>query len=284
MFEFIFGGLVAISFAATYLTNPFSRLSIIKLPFRIRLDQKVHETIDNNARLKVKNTWYWRWFAMYQSALYILTTRYFHSPASSAKTVDEIIADIHKLRYDPNKLLLISGDHFNGLFVRNLGVFYYPLLDPSIASSEQDWQDRQTVYLQTVAYALGVFTKSPRLTTTIASMGPMSATCVNYYAYPSDSLFGILYTLAVLRGEQSAATLHYNPKAHSLDTKLAANRLLDDYANTLVLLYADYKNTVLDLTTGLIAKNVHLSGAKDITRRRSAFYDNVVFGKRHSLP
>lgn len=283
MFEFIFGGLVAISFVTTYLTNPFSRLSIIRLPFRIHLDHQVHETIDNNTKLKVKNRWYWRWFAMYQSGLYILTTRYFHSPASNAKTVDEIIADIHTLRYDPNKLLLISGDHFNGLFVRNLGVFYYPLLDPSIPSSEQDWRDRQTVYLQTVAYALGVFTKSPRLTTTIASMGPLTATCVNYYAYPSDSLFGILYTLAVLRGEQSAAALHYNPKAHSLDTKIAASHLLADYRETLVLLYEDYKGTVLDQATGLIAKNVHLSGAKDITRRRSAFYDNVVFWKTTQL-
>ena len=283
MFEYIFGGLVAISFAATYLTNPFSRLSIIRLPFRIRLEREIHETIDNNAKLKVKNRWYWRWFAMYQSGLYILTTRYLHSPASKATDVDSIIADIHKLRYDPNKLLLISGDHFNGLFVRNLGVFYYPVLDPSIESTDSDWRDRQTVYLQSVAYALGVFAKSPRLTTTIASMGPLSATCVNYYAYPSDSLFGILFALAALNGQQSATARHHSPKVHSLDTKIATKHLLRGYHDTLVALYDDYKSTVLDPATGLISKNVHLSGAKDITRRRSAFYDNVIYWKTTQL-
>ncbi len=283
MFEILFGGLVAASLVATYVTNPFSKFSIIRLPFRIRLDQKVHETIDRSEKLKVKNQWYWRWFAMYQSGLYILTTRYFHSPASHGKTVRSIIADIHTLRYDPNKLLLISGDHFNGLFVRNLGVFYYPMLDPSLPSTDKDWQNRQTVYLQTVAYALGVFAKSPRLTTTIVSMGPLSATCVNFYAYPSDSLFGILYALATLLGKQTAAPLHYNPKVKTLDTKIAASRLVMQYKGILSKLYDDYTATVFDETTGLIDRRIHLSGAKDITRRQSAFYDNVVYWKTTQL-
>jgi len=283
MFELIFGTMVAASLVATYVTNPFTRLSIIRLPFRIKLDREVHETIDNNARIKVKNNWFWRLFAIYQSGLYILTTRYFHSPASKGGTVDHVIADIHALRYDPNKLLLISGDHFNGLFVRNLGVFYYPMLDRMIPSDEEDWQRRQAVYLQSVAYALGVFAKSPTLTTTIVSMGPYSATCVNFYAYPSDALYGILYALAALNGKESATPYQYAAATLQLDTKPATKRLLSEYMDTLQLLYRGYKDKVLDSETGLISRGVHLSGAKDITRRRSAFYDNVIFWKTTQL-
>lgn len=283
MFELIFGTMVAASLVATYVTNPFARLSIIRLPFRIKLDQEVHETINNNAKMKVKNNWFWRLFAIYQSGLYILTTRYFHSPASSGTTVDDIITDIHTLRYDPNKLLLISGDHFNGLFVRNLGVFYYPMLDRMIPSSEEDWQRRQTVYLQSVAYALGVFAKAPTLTTTIVSMGPYSATCVNFYAYPSDALYGILYSLAALSGKEAATPFEYTAASRLLDTRPATQRLLHEYRGTLQTLYEGYKDKVLDGETGLIRHSVHLSGAKDITRRRSAFYDNVIFWKTTEL-
>ncbi len=283
MFEIIFGGLVAVSLVATYVTNPFSKLSIIRLPFRIRLDLEVHETINKNAKLKVKNQWYWRWFAMYQSGLYILTTRYFHSPAASGETVDEIISDIHKLRYDPNKLLLISGDHFNGLFVRNLGVFYYPMLDAALHTTEEDWNNRQTVYLQSVAYALGVFAKNPQLTTTIVSMGPYSATCVNFYAYPSDSMYGILYALAALSGHETANPYNYGRNRHILDTNLATSHLIKQYRDTLIALYESYQNKVIDEQTGLIKRGLHLSGAKDITRRSSSFYDNVIYWKTTQL-
>ncbi|MCZ3174235.1 hypothetical protein NYZ25_19900, partial [Acinetobacter baumannii] len=90
------------------------------------------------------------------------------------------------------------------LYVRNLGVFYYPLLDRSIPSTTEDWHDRQIVYLQTVAYALGVFAQHPQLSTTIVPTSRYGATCINIYAYPSDTLYGILYALAVLSSKKSA--------------------------------------------------------------------------------
>ena len=283
MFELVFGTIVAASLVATYVTNPFSRFSIIRLPFRIKLDREVDEVINKNARMKVKNQWYWRWFALYQSGLYILTTRYIHSPSADGEDIDGIIRDIHTLRYDPNKLLLISGDHFNGLFVRNLGVFYYPLLDASLPSTDHDWQNRQRVYLQTVAYALGVFAKSPTLTTTIVSMGPYAATNVNFYAYPSDSLFGVLYSLAVLSGEEPAKPYDYAPAHHALDTVSAAKRLRREYHDTLATLYGGYRQKIIDEQTSLVRRDLHLSGAKDITRRQSAFYDNVIYWKTTQL-
>lgn len=283
MFEVFFGGLVTLSLVATYITNPFAKFSIIRLPFRIRLEKKTRQIVDNNARIRIKNRWYWRWFAIYQSGLYIITTRYFHSPGSNSTTVDGIISDIHSLRYDPRKLLLISGDHFNGLFVRNLGVFYYPMLDHMIESTEQDWQNKQEVYLQTVAYALGVFEKEPKLTTTIVPMGPYSATCVDFYAYPSDSLYGILYALAALANHENAAPYAYGPSKHQLDTSPATKRLIEQYRDTVIELYDEYRSTVLDPGTGIVRRNVHLSGAKDITRRYSAFYDNVIYWKTTEL-
>lgn len=283
MFEVFFTSAALVSVLVTYVTNPFSRFSIVKLPFRARLEESIVKTVDDNAKIKVRNNIFWRLFAIYQCGLYIITTRYFHSPPARSQTVDGIIRDIHALRYNPNKLLLISGDHFNGLFVRNLGVFYYPMLDTNIVSNEQDWQSRQIVYLQTVAYALGVFEKDPVPTTTIVSMGRYGATCVNFYAYPSDTVYGIFYALAALAGKEKARAFEYGTSQNSLDTASAARSLIDVYQLTLQNLYAHYRQTAFDDESGLVRKDVHMSGAKDITRRQSAFYDNVIFWKTTEL-
>lgn len=283
MFLTALAGIAVVSLVATYLTNPFARFSIIRLPYRAKLQSKTIETIDNNRKMTIRQNIFWRMFAYIQCGIYILTTRYITSPRSEGKTISQIVDDIHQLRFDPNKLLLISGDHFNGLFVRNLGVFYYPMLDRQIPGTDQDWHDRETVYLQTVAFALGVFAKQPKLTTTIVSMGPYSATCINFYAYPSDSLFGILYALGALSGIESASPHSYAKPVHALDTRQASQTLIDTYRETLVALYSSYRNHVFDESTMLVKRNVHLSGAKDITRRYSAFYDNVVFWKTTQL-
>lgn len=283
MFLTTASGITLLLFITAYLTNPFTRFSIIRLPYRAKLQTKAIEAIDNNHKITVRQFVLWRMLAYIQCGIYILTTRYIYSPRSHGKTINQIVSDIHRLRFDPNKLLLISGDHFNGLFVRNLGVFYYPMLDRSIPGSTEDWHNRETVYLQTVAYALGVFEKQPELTTTIIPMGPHSATCINFYAYPSDSLFGILYALAALKGIESSTAYTYSKPVHRLDTKQAANTLVDTYMSTLVTLYDSYRTRVFDESDMLIKRNVHLSGAKDITRRYSAFYDNVIFWKTTQL-
>ena len=276
-------GVLLVLLVVTYLTNPFTRYSIIRRPYRAKLQEEVIETVNENHRLTIRQNIFWRLFAYLQCGLYVVTTRYLHSPRSSGEHVDAIISDIHKLRYDPEKLLLISGDHFNGLFVRNLGVFYYPMLDRSIKSTAEDWYNRQAVYLQTVAFALGVFHKHPKLTTTIVSMGPYSATCINFYTYPSDSLFGILYALAALKGMEAATPHNYSRQHHKLHTGQAVATLVRTYEDTLKKLYAGYREYVFDESELLIKRDFHLSGAKDISRRRSAFYDNVIFWKTTQL-
>lgn len=263
-------------------TNPFSRWTIVRLPFRAETRKGVM-ALDQKHAITVRNSVGWRLFAYAKAGVHILETRYIRSAKAPSSTVTGIIKDIHSLRYDPSKLLLISGDHFSPLFVRNLGVFYYPMLDTSILSDKQDWFNRQAVYLQTLAFALETFKQSKTLTTTIVTTSPRGVTCINFYAYPSDTLYGMLYALASLGGQEPGRAYDYGTELQTLATTGAANSLKRDYSASLAELYHGYKATVFDDKAGLIRKDVHMSGAKDITRRESSFYDNVIFWKTTEL-
>lgn len=212
-----------------------------------------------------------------------METRYVRSPHSKEMTIPGIIAEIHAERYDPNKLLLTSGDHWSGLFSRNLGVFYYPMCDPRIPSDPQDWYNRQAVYMQTVAYALGVFEKRPIPVTTIVTTGTYRATCMNYWRYPSDTVYGVLFALATMLGKQEAAPADYGRAKQRLNTEPATRLLLSEYRGTLIKLYHHYRKTAFDEDALLIRRDIAICGAKDITRRYGAFYDNVVFWKTTEL-
>ena len=277
--------LVAAAILWAYITNPFSRLSVIRQPLTVAVQKKRLIITNENHRITLRQNIFWRTYAVYVKCfVHVLATRYLHSPASRSTTVEGIIADIHAHRFKRDRLLLTSGDHFSALFVRNLGVFYYPMLDTRIKSSQKDWEDRQIVYLQTVGYALGVFAKHRVPVTTIVSTGPRAATCVNIYAYPSDALYGVLYALAALLGKEPATPVPHIGKARqTLQTTEAAGQLLTEYKDVLADLYTHYRQTVFDPQTGLIRKDIHLSGAKDITRRTCAFFDNVIFWKTTQL-
>jgi hypothetical protein len=270
----------------TYATNPFSKHTRIRQTYKATFKDETFEAIDENHRLKVRQNWFWRAVCFYgKSFVNIASTRYVQSPRTNAKTVDGVIADIHAHRFRPEKLLLTSGDHWSSLFARNLGVFYYPMLDAQIVGvkNDHDWHDRQAVYLQTLAYALGVFAKRPIPVTTIVPNGKYHATCMNYYVYPSDTVLGVFFALAALLGKEKASPFVYGKDAHDLATVPAAEALRKEYDATLKALYKDYRQTVFDEATSLIRADIHLSGAKDITRRTCAFYDNVVFWKTSEL-
>jgi hypothetical protein len=266
-----------------YITNPFSRFTIVKQPFTIQIVLGTFRTINNNHKLHVAQAWYWRMFASLKIFVHILQTRYVKSPRSEATTIEGIIAEIHAERFDPTKLLLTSGDHWSALFSRNLGVFYYPMCDPRIPSEPDDWHNRQIVYLQTLAYALGVFEKRPIPVTTIVTTGKYRATCMNYWRYPSDTVYGLFFALSVLLGKQEAAPSSYASPSQQLNTVAAAQLLFDEYRGTLGELYQHYRATVFDEETMLLKKDLALCGAKDITRRYGAFYDNAVFWKTTQL-
>lgn len=266
-----------------YLTNPFSRYTLVRRTYRAEMKRGAVEAIDENNKLVIRQTLDRKIFAVLKNGIHILSSRWHKSPASGGATIEEIIEDIYDLRFDPTKLLLTSGDHFSALFVRNLGVFYYPTLDTHLAASETRWHDRQIVYLQTLAYALGVFAKHDTLTTTIVPTGRHAATCVNFYAYPSDTMYGMLYALAALLGRESSRVFDYAHEINTLDTVPAANLLLATYKKSLAAHFTRYKTTVYDPDTKLVRTTLRMSGAKDITKRSSAFYDNVVFWKTTEL-
>lgn len=267
----------------SYLTNPFSRWSIVRKHYRAAINERVLTDIDENSRLRVNNSWYMRWLAVFNNGAYILWSRMHKRPASNATDVHAIIDDIYALRFNTDNLLLTSGDHFSSLFVRNLGVFFYPTLDTHLPTTEEKWQQRQICYLQTVAYALGAFAKTDTITTTIVPTGRSQVTCVNFHAYPSDTMYGMLYALASLTGDELARPYNYGTQQTANDTHDAAKKLIATYGESLKRHYANYRQTVFDETAMLIRRDVTMSGAKDITMRESAFYDNVVFWKTTQL-
>lgn len=277
-------GVLGVGSLMAVLTNPFSRLTIIRRPYIAEMKRNTIEAIDDNHKLTVNLSLPYKVFGVFKNGFHILASRYTRRPrAKGAQTVDEIIDKIYHLRFDPSKLLLTSGDHFSSLFVRNLGVFYYPTLDTQLASSEQHWHNRQLVYLQTLAYALGVFDKTADLVTTIVPIGRLRATCVNFHSYPSDTLYGMLYGLAALLGKESARPADYSTDYWQLSTTDAAKLLLKTYGDSLSRHYARYREYVFDERLSLINPAVTMSGAKDITKRQSSFYDNVVFWKTTQL-
>lgn len=275
--------LIASLFGFSYVTNPFSRWSIIRRQYRAQFHNRAIAIINENTRITVNNHPILKTLAVLNNGIYIVSSRWHRRPTSQATTVEAIIDDIYALRFDPNKLLLTSGDHFSSLFVRNLGVFYYPTLDTQLPTSADKWTRRQLCYLQTLAYALGVFEKTRDLTTTIVPTGRHRATCVNFHAYPSDTLYGIFYALSALLGKATARPYSYTPPHTTLSTADAAQDLLDQYRSSLARHYQRYREHVYDESTGLVRRHIKMSGAKDITQRDCAFYDNVIFWKTTEL-
>ncbi|ROR73799.1 hypothetical protein [Bogoriella caseilytica] len=275
------------SAAFTYATNPFTRHSVVKKTFRAEFTERGLVVSDRTAGLQLRQSLPYRALAVYATGLNILATRYVASPRSTARDIEGIVADIHALRFDPQGLLLISGDHFSALFVRNLGVFYYPMLDRSLPGAgpdlAQDWRDRQLVYLQTLGHALGWAAQARELHTTVVTTGRRTVTGVNFYHRPSDTLYGMLYALAALLGQEPARPAHYAEDVHALETVEAAQHLLRRYGPALRRHYADYLSGVLDHEGLLVRRDIRLSGAKDITERRSAFFDNVICWKTQQL-
>lgn len=284
MMLYVLLGAMSVGSLMAMMTDPFSRLSIVRRPYVAEMRLNAIEAIDSNARLRVRTGLRYRVFGMAKNAFHILASRYSLRPRTGrGASVDRIIEEIYRLRFDPSKLLLISGDHFSSLFVRNLGVFYYPTLDTQLPATDDQWRDRQLVYLQTLAYALGVFDKTDDLATTIVPIGPWEATCVNFHSYPSDTLYGMLYALGALLGREPARAASYGEEQSVLGTREAAALLLDTYRGALIRHYLGYRRRVFDEDLGLIDPSVTMSGAKDIVKRESSFYDNVVFWKTTHL-
>jgi hypothetical protein len=266
----------------SYFTNPFTRFTTVKEPFATDYNSQGQiELVEKNS-LQLKQNFFYHHFAFLKSAYHIVTNVYAGSKRSRAENIQDIVADIHNQRFNPDNPFLISGDHFSMLYPRSLGIFYHSLLDPRTALSDQDWAHRQQIYLQTAAYALEVYAKSKELSTTIVPVGPQSVTLMNIYQKPSDTLYSLLYAIEVMRSTQPITTIYpYNTNQSSaqrtLATTEAANELLNKYRVDLQRHLAQYQQDVYDSNTGLVRQDILLSSTKDIVKRQSAFYDNVIY-------
>lgn len=267
-----------------YFTNPFRRLTIVQNPYTTQVESD-SITLNSVFELKVKKGPVINAFGFVKSGIHILANVYFGSKKSIHTSAASIIEEIYETRFNPKYPYLISGDHFSVLYPRSLGVFYLSALDPRIPASEEQWIEREKIILQTTAYVLDVFHKNGEPCTTIVPVGPRSVTCINVYSYPSDAVYSLLYGLRSLQTAEDI-TITYpieTVKPRTLHTTAAANKLITTHKKELLDLVNQYQAYVYDNQTGLIKKEIHLSGTKDIIRRESAFYDNVIYWKTLSL-
>jgi hypothetical protein len=271
----------------SYLTNPFVRFSLVSDPYRsITIGENNQFSLNTTTDLLLKDEPFFNQLAFFKSGWHIFTNKISGGKRSKQTTVDQIIAQIHQERFNPEYPYLISGDHFTVLYPRSLGIFYHSLLDPRTALDSTDWQNRQLIYLKTLAYALQVYSQSDRLSTTIVPVGPRSVALVNFYAPPSDTLYSLLFALQRLRSANELVTNYPFTAATEvppLQTSAIGNQLLTTYHTDLKRHLDNYLRDVVDPATGLVRKDILLSGTKDIAKHQSSFYDNVMVWKTQQL-
>lgn len=269
----------------TYLTNPFVRFTLIIDPYQNVQYDNDQIVLERDPSLFVKNDAFFQKLALFKSGWSIFGNSFQRGQRAKPGSIDEIIREIHTLRFNPSEPFLISGDHFSQLYPRSLGIFYHSILDSRTALDQDDWQNRQLIYLKTTAYALQTFDQAGRLSTTIVPVGPRSVALMNIYAKPSDTLYSLLYALDQLHGSQFLYQTYpfENAQQYKLQTEEQAEKLITQYQPTLKRFLNEYIQNVYDPTTGLVRKNILLSGTKDMAKRQSAFYDNVVFWRTLQL-
>lgn len=265
-------------------TNPFAPNSIVEQTYSAELKDGEFVVNDDPLLIQVNQSTPFKQYSKVKSAYHIVANRWWNpgKPAPSDNWRD-IMNDIYDARFNSDQQVLISADHFSMFYNRSLGIFYYPMLDPAIDSSDARWQDRQAIYLRSLAYALNTYEHTDHVTTTIVPTGKHRVTPVNFHSYPSDTMYSLLYGLAVTSGKEPAAPFKYAEPKKNLQTKKAGEALLDKHRPMLKRQYETYKQMVHDKSTGLIKPELHLSGTKDITMRSNAFYDNVIFWRTTQL-
>ena len=278
----IFFSLLAIF---SYLTNPFTRYSIIdRNLIRISVD-KNEIKITETKPIRVHSGGFYATLAKLKSGWHIIVNRLDPRLKTKGTELNEIIRNIHKDRFSEDAAFLISGEHFSMLYPRSLGIFYHSLLDPRTALDEKDWENRQIIYLKTLALILSTYKNVDMLSTTIVPISRQSVALLNIYSPPSDTLYSILYGLKALQNPQELESIYPFSKSgtEKLMTNAAATKLLATHKDMLSELTKNYVGMVYDQKTGLIKKNLLLSSAKDSVKRSSSFYDNVVFWKTLTL-
>ncbi len=262
-----------------HITNPYAGWNIVQQPYTTSVDgDKI--TVHKQFALHTYSSPPAELLGYYKSGFLIVQNTFFGSRPAHSSSVDGIIRDIHQLRFDSGRSYLISGDQFSVLYPRNLGVFYNDILNPSTALDQQDWQNKQRIYLQSALYALDAFSAEKRLTTTVVPVASHSAVLTEVHpgSVPSDSLYGILYALDALQDSAKHSNATYK-----LQTVDAAQAIIRERQSDLRLLLQKYLSQVQDPSTGLVKSGMHLASARDGVVRDRSFYDNIVLWKTLQL-
>ncbi len=273
-------GILITFHAWLHFTNPYAHFSIVQQPYTTQVKHG-EITVEKQFGLHVLDDSFSRNLGYYKGGFLIVQNTYFGSYKAPSTAADGIIRDIHQLRFDPSKPYLISGDQFSVFYPRNLGVFYNSLLDPHTAHSQQDWENKQRIYLQSALYAVDAFSTAGDLTTTLAPLGPrtVALTEVHPGSVPSDTLYGIFYALNALQNPS-----HYgNDAPYKLQTAATTKRAVAERRADLRKLLDIYLAQVRDPHTGLVRAGLDLASARDGVVRDRSFYDNLVLWKTLSL-
>ena len=279
----VIGGCVAfvlvVFHAWLHITNPYAGWNVVQQPYKTAVTNG-SITIQKQFTLRAYSSSPAQLLGYYKQGFLIAQNTFIGGRPVAATTLDGIERALHRERFDPAKPYLISGDQFSVLYPRNLGVFYSSLLDPYTADGQQDWENRQRIYLQSALYALDAFASEKALTTTVVPIGPKSAVLTEVHpgSVPSDSLYGILYALDALRDQN-----RYPAAQYKLEAVGAVRDILEQRRSDLQLLLGIYLRQVRDPQTGLVKRGINISGARDGVLRDSSFYDNVILWKTLQL-
>lgn len=191
---------------------------------------------------------------------------------------ESIIRSIHAENFDPDKPYLASGRYASDYSLSDFGTAYNAVMDRRTALDKKDWENRQRIYLQSIALNLELLQLAGR---TYAPVAPVTGTTfifTNTYTGPADTLFGVLYGLRALTDEVFIQGMYASSAPHlfPLQTKGAGSDLLKTYRKNLNSIISDYYNSVIDPQTGLIQSDVVSYGKRDAHTNHSSFYNNVI--------
>jgi hypothetical protein len=259
--------LIALFTVYSLAASPYSSDSFVQTPFTTKyVDGQV--VLTQHFTPHVYHSWLMSSVAYGVQAVTDVWARW-HSYREPAGDTQSIAAAIYAQRFDPSKPYLISGDQFDGLYLRNLSVFYQSLLDPHTAINTTDWHNRQRIGVQSLAYGLAATQQLRYPVTTLQPISPRGVIAVNFWDYPSDTMFSLFTLLQNLEGNSA--------------TRQAALQLQHEYGNGLQAAYQNYLMTVRDPKSGLVRRNIHLSSARDAVQRQSSFYDNIMLWRTEQL-
>ncbi len=259
------------------ITNPYGTPTVIEKPFHASVDKTGAITLQQQYPVHFTQNLFAQKFAELNKGTRLVLFALFPERPFNG-TEDEIITSIHKKGFNPQRPYIISGAQFADIYVRNLGIFYNAVMDNRLRTSEEDWLNRQKIYLQGLALNLELLKQTEKEYTTFIPIIHTTYSAANVFTDPSDSLFGVLYALSALKDDSFIHTLFpaKTPQKYPLKTQKAADELLKEHTSSLQKAINDYHQAAIDQKTGFIKKDITLSSARDGIKRESSFYDNVI--------